>query len=162
MPYFNDFRQGNFDAGIDFMCEFMDEPDLYLVKYLSSDKSPINYARYKDPTIDELYERQSRMLDIKDRLPLLRQIEKRVFGEQDYQFPVLWWQSIVPHHEPAQGLEDRPEPLRQSGFARRVAGAIARTEEWSRMEDRGWRMATRYGATRSSLDPRSSISSSTR
>ena len=49
-PYFNDFRQGNYDAGIDFMCEFMDEPDLYLLKYLSSDKSPINYARYKDPS----------------------------------------------------------------------------------------------------------------
>ena len=29
-PYFNDFRQGNYDAGIDFDCEFMDEPDLYL------------------------------------------------------------------------------------------------------------------------------------
>ena len=25
-PYFNDLRQGNFDAGIDFDCEFMDEP----------------------------------------------------------------------------------------------------------------------------------------
>ena len=34
----------------------------------------------------------------KDRLPLLRQIEKRVLGEQVYQFPVLWWQRIVPHN----------------------------------------------------------------
>jgi len=29
--YFNDFRHGKFDAGIDFTCEFMDEPDLYLL-----------------------------------------------------------------------------------------------------------------------------------
>ncbi|HUC98049.1 MAG TPA: ABC transporter substrate-binding protein, partial [Candidatus Polarisedimenticolaceae bacterium] len=28
-PYFNDLRQGNFDAGVDFACDFMDEPDLY-------------------------------------------------------------------------------------------------------------------------------------
>ena len=70
-PYFNDLRQGNFDAGVDFDCEFMDEPDLYLLKYLSSDKSPVNYSRYKDPTLDELYERQSRMLDLKDRLPII-------------------------------------------------------------------------------------------
>src|SRR5262247_3602210 len=69
-PYFNDLRQGSFDAGVDFDCEFMDEPDLYLLKYLSSEKSPVNYSRYKDPMLDELYERQSRMLDLKDRLPL--------------------------------------------------------------------------------------------
>jgi peptide/nickel transport system substrate-binding protein len=107
-PYFNDFRQGNYDTGIDFTCEFMDEPDLYLVKYLSSDKSPINYSRYKDPEIDELYDRQSRMLDLKDRLPLLRQIEKRAIGDQAYQFPVLWWQRIVPHHERLKGWKIGP------------------------------------------------------
>jgi len=107
-PYFNDFRQGNYDTGIDFTCEFMDEPDLYLLKYLSSDKSPINYSRYKDPMIDEYYDRQSRMLDIKDRLPLLRQIEKRVFVEQNYQFPILWWQRIVPHSHRLKGWKIGP------------------------------------------------------
>lgn len=106
--YFNDFRQGNYDAGIDFTCEFMDEPDLYLLKYLSSDRSPINYSRYKDPALDELYERQSRMLEIKDRLPLLRQIERRAIAEQAYQFPVLWWQRIVPHHERLKGWKIGP------------------------------------------------------
>jgi len=75
---------------------------------LSSDKSPINYARYKDSTIDELYERQSRMLDIKDRLPLLRQIERRVFADQTYQFPVLWWQRIVPHNQRLKGWKIGP------------------------------------------------------
>jgi len=106
--YFNDFRQGNYDAGIDFTCEFMDEPDLYLVKYLSSDKSPINYSRFKDPEIDELYDRQSRMLDIKERLPLLRQIEKRALVDQAYQFPVLWWQRIVPHSSRLKGWKIGP------------------------------------------------------
>ncbi len=106
--YFNDFRQGNYDAGIDFTCEFMDEPDLYLVKYLSSDKSPINYSRYKDPEIDELYDRQSRMLEPKDRLPILRRIEKRAIGDQAYQFPVLWWQRIVPHSSRLKGWKIGP------------------------------------------------------
>ena len=40
VPYFNDFRQGNYDAGIDFTCEFMDEPDLYLLKYLQQRQEP--------------------------------------------------------------------------------------------------------------------------
>jgi peptide/nickel transport system substrate-binding protein len=107
-PYFNDLRQGNFDAGVDFDCEFMDEPDLYLLKYLSSEKSPVNYARYKDVTLDELYERQSRMLDLKDRLPILRQMEKRVLAEQAYQFPLLWWQRIVPHSSRLKGWKIGP------------------------------------------------------
>lgn len=102
-PYFNDLRQGNYDTGIDFACDFMDEPDLFLLKYLSSDKSPINYARYKDPMLDEYYDRQSRMLDLKDRLPILRQIEKRALAEQAYQLPVLWWQRIVPHSDRLKG-----------------------------------------------------------
>ena len=59
-PYFNDFRQGNYDAGIDFSCDFMDEPDLQLFKFVSSDKSPVNYARYNDSVLDDLYEKQSR------------------------------------------------------------------------------------------------------
>ena len=107
-PYFNDFRQGNFDTGIDFMCEFMDEPDLYLLKYLSADKNPLNYSRFRDPAIDELFDRQSRMLDLKDRLPLLRQIEKRAIGEQAYQFPVLWWQRVVPHSSRLKGWKIGP------------------------------------------------------
>ena len=107
-PYFNDLRQGNFDAGVDFACDFMDEPDLHLLKYISSEKSPINYSRYKDGTIDELYERQSRMLDVKERLPILRQIEKRAIAEQSYQFPFLWWQRVVPHSSRVKGWKIGP------------------------------------------------------
>src|ERR1044071_7090645 len=47
-PYFNDLRQGNYDAAIDFQCDFMDEPDLQVFRFISHDKSPINYARYND------------------------------------------------------------------------------------------------------------------
>jgi peptide/nickel transport system substrate-binding protein len=107
-PYFNDLRQGNFDAGVDFACDFMDEPDLYLLKYVSTEKSPINYSRYKDDMLDELYERQSRMLEVKDRLPLLRQMEKRAIAEQAYQFPFLWWQRIVPHSSRLKGWKIGP------------------------------------------------------
>jgi len=107
-PYFNDLRQGNFDAGVDFDCEFMDEPDLYLLKYLSSDKSPVNYARYKDATLDDLYDRQSRMLDLPDRLPIIRQMEKRAIAEQAYQFPILWWQRVIPHSSRLKGWKIGP------------------------------------------------------
>jgi peptide/nickel transport system substrate-binding protein len=107
-PYFTDFRQGNYDAGIDFQCDFMDEPDLQLFRFLSNDKSPINYARYKDSALDDLYEKQSRATDLKDRLKILRQFEKRVLDEMTYQFTLLWWQRIVPHSTRVRGWKITP------------------------------------------------------
>lgn len=107
-PYFNDFRQGNYDTGIDFACDFMDEPDLQLQKFLSSDKSPLNYARYKDKVLDDLYEKQGRATDAKERLKLLRQFEKRVLDEQAYQFHILWWQRIIPQWAKVKGWKITP------------------------------------------------------
>ncbi|HTM09881.1 MAG TPA: ABC transporter substrate-binding protein [Verrucomicrobiae bacterium] len=107
-PYLNDLRQGNYDAGIDFACDFMDEPDLQLQKFLSAKKSPLNYGRYNDDTLDELYDRQSRMTDKADRLKILRQFEKRVLDEQAYQFHILWWQRIVPHWAKVRGWKITP------------------------------------------------------
>jgi peptide/nickel transport system substrate-binding protein len=107
--YFNDFRQGNYDAGVDFSCDFMDDPDLQLFKFVSSDKSPVNYARYNDSVLDDLYDKQSRATDPKERLKLLRQFEKRVIDEKAYQFPpTLWWQRIVPHWTKVKGWKITP------------------------------------------------------
>ena len=107
-PYFNDFRQGNYDTGIDFACDFMDEPDLQLQKFLSSDKSPLNYARYKDTVLDELYDKQARATNAKERLRLLGEFEKRVLDEKAYQFHVLWWQRIIPHWTKVKGWKITP------------------------------------------------------
>jgi peptide/nickel transport system substrate-binding protein len=107
-PYFGDFRQGNFETGIDFACDFMDEPDLQLFKFVSSVRSPINYARYKDSVLDGLYDKQSRTTNAKERLKLLRQFERRLLDEQAYQFHVLWWQRIIPHHAKVKGWKVGP------------------------------------------------------
>ena len=56
----------------------MDEPDLQLFKFVSSDKSPVNYAHIETAVLDDLYEKQSRTTDAKERLKLLRQFEKPV------------------------------------------------------------------------------------
>jgi peptide/nickel transport system substrate-binding protein len=107
-PYFNDFRQGNYDTGIDFQCDFMDDPDLQLFRFISSQKSPINYARYQDNALDELYDKQSRAKTMKERLSLLRQFEKRVLDEKAYQLNLLWWQRIVPHSARVKGWKITP------------------------------------------------------
>jgi peptide/nickel transport system substrate-binding protein len=82
-------RAGDFTVAHDFSCDFVEEPDYTLTKYLSSDKSPINYARYSDPALDELYERQSRETDVEKRKALVWEFERRVLGEMAHQLVVL-------------------------------------------------------------------------
>jgi peptide/nickel transport system substrate-binding protein len=102
-PYFTDLRAGNYEASIDFQCGGIEEPDFELVKYLSSDKSPINYGRYKDPVLDQLYEAQSRAGDPDTRRKLIAQFERRVLDEQAHYVPTLWWHRIVLHAPAMKG-----------------------------------------------------------
>jgi len=106
--YTKDLRAGNYEANVDWSCDFMDEPDLQLFKYLSSSKNPINYAKYDDPVLDELYVKQSRETDPKKRLQLIRQFEKRVLDEMAYQFTTLWWHRIIPHWAKVKGWTITP------------------------------------------------------
>ncbi|MBI2563196.1 MAG: ABC transporter substrate-binding protein [candidate division NC10 bacterium] len=107
-PYTADLRAGNYETSLDFTCDFMDEPDLQLFKYLSSDKSPANYARYKDPVLDDLYLKQARMTDPAERKRLVWAFERRVLDEMAYQWPTLWWQRIIPHWAKLKGWKITP------------------------------------------------------
>jgi peptide/nickel transport system substrate-binding protein len=87
----------------------MYDPDLQLFTFVSSENSPVNYSRSKDTVLDDLYDKQSRATDPKERLKLLRQFEKRVIDEKAYQFPpTLWWQRIVPHSTKVKGWKITP------------------------------------------------------
>jgi peptide/nickel transport system substrate-binding protein len=107
-PYQSDLRNGNFETSMDYVCEFMDEPDLMLQKYLSAENNPQNYSRYNDPRVDELYEKQSRATDAPGRRRLIREFERIVLDEKAYQFPTLWWQRIIPHWARVRGWKITP------------------------------------------------------
>ena len=98
---------GAYDAALDFNCDFMDEPNLQLQKYLSSDKSSINYAHQIDRKLDELYEQQSGELNKKKRYALLREFERRAL-EQAYTIPTIWWHRIIVHNKQMQGWNITP------------------------------------------------------
>jgi peptide/nickel transport system substrate-binding protein len=107
--WLNDLRAGNYDASVDFASDFIDEPDIQLQKFVSAgENNPINYGRYTDRSLDDLYERQARTTDQQQRLSLVRQFEKRVLDEQAYQFHILWWQRIVPHWQRMRGWKITP------------------------------------------------------
>jgi peptide/nickel transport system substrate-binding protein len=92
--YTNALRSGNYEAGLDFNCDFMDEPNLQLIKYISADKSSINYGRYNDRKLDELYEKQIRATDPKERARLIREFETHALT-QAYTVPTIWWHRII-------------------------------------------------------------------
>lgn len=87
-------RGGNFEAGLDFNCDFMDEPNLQLQKYISADLSSINYGRYKDRELDSLFEKQVRSTSKEERIKYLRAFEKRALDEA-YTVPTIWWHRII-------------------------------------------------------------------
>lgn len=88
-------RGGNYEGALDFNCDFMDEPNLQLLKYISADRSSINYSRANDRVLDGLYDKQIRASSMQERYKLLREFEKRAL-EEAYTFPTLWWhRSIV-------------------------------------------------------------------
>lgn len=96
-----------YDAALDFNCDFMDEPNLQLIKYISNDKSSINYAGYIDRKLDELYEKQSGELDSKKRYAILREFEKYEL-EQAYIVPTIWWHRIIVHDKRLKGWKITP------------------------------------------------------
>jgi len=96
-----------FDAALDFNCDFMDEPNLQLQRYLSHDRSSINYAQQTDRVLDDLYHKQSGELDRKKRYAILREFEKRAL-EQAYTIPINWWHRIIVSHKQVKGWHITP------------------------------------------------------
>lgn len=96
-----------YDAALDFNCDFMDEPNLQLIKYISADRSPINYAGHTDRKLDELFDRQSGELDRAKRIAALREFERHAL-EQAYIVPTIWWHRIVVVNSRLKGWEITP------------------------------------------------------
>jgi len=96
-----------YDAALDFNCDFMDEPNLQLQKYLSADRSALNYSGHTDRKLDALYDQQAGELDRAKRVALLREFERQAL-DQAYVVPTIWWHRIIVHHKPMKGWHITP------------------------------------------------------
>ena len=85
----------------------MDEPNLQLLKYVSADRSSINYSRANDRVLDDLYDKQIRASSTQERYKLLREFEKRAL-DQSYTFPTLWWHRSIVTWKKLQGWAMSP------------------------------------------------------
>jgi peptide/nickel transport system substrate-binding protein len=100
--YYDAISRGDFDAAIDFVSDFSDEPNLFYIRLLSHGKSPVSYAQHGDTMIDDLFEQQQRALDVGNRRRLTHDLERRALT-QAFNVPLLWWQRIVVHHKKIKG-----------------------------------------------------------
>jgi peptide/nickel transport system substrate-binding protein len=106
--YFGPLRKGDFQVAMDFQCGYIVEPDLDMYKFLSSDRNPANYGRYKDPVLDKLYDEQSRATDPEKRKQIIRQFEKRLLDEEAHYLMTLQWHRIIPHSAKVKGWTVTP------------------------------------------------------
>lgn len=86
---------GDFDAAIDFVGDYFDDPTLQLAKWVSRDLSPVNFSGSTDRFLDALYIGQALTTDRGARLKIVREFERRALT-QAYTVPILWYNRIVP------------------------------------------------------------------
>jgi peptide/nickel transport system substrate-binding protein len=97
--YVADLRNKNFDVGLDFNCDYFDEPDLQLAKFRSASGlgKNLNLSHYDDPKLDGMIDAQAQETDPEARKQLVWEIERYAMGEKAWMVPVLWWYRIIPH-----------------------------------------------------------------
>jgi peptide/nickel transport system substrate-binding protein len=84
------------------------EPDIDIAMFQSTGVTDINYARYQDPTLDDLYIKQARALDAEERKRHLRAFEKRLLDEEAHYIYTLQWHRIIPHSSKVRGWTITP------------------------------------------------------
>jgi peptide/nickel transport system substrate-binding protein len=105
---YREIRGGNFEVAADFHCSYIVEPDLALFKFQSLDVSPVNYSRYTDRTLDDLYQKQSRATDRHERRRLIREFERRLLDEEAHYIYTFQWHRLVPHSARVRGWTITP------------------------------------------------------
>jgi peptide/nickel transport system substrate-binding protein len=100
-------EQGDFDAAIDFIGDYFDDPTLQLTKYVSRDLSPVNYSSSTDRYLDALYIGQAVTVDQRERARIVREFERHALT-QAYTVPILWYNRIVPTTANVKGWNMTP------------------------------------------------------
>jgi peptide/nickel transport system substrate-binding protein len=92
--YQENLATGNYEVGMEFISDYLDDPTQNFVKFLSKTLTPLGYSGHEDGKIDALYEKQRRMLDPVERTKVVRELDRYVLTTA-YSVPFLWSQRIV-------------------------------------------------------------------
>lgn len=105
--WFDGMANGTFDAAVQNISDFADDPNAQFNTLLSKNVSSIAYSRHTDKKLDELYDLQSRTIDPVARKKIVNELERYTL-EQAYNVPLLWYQRIVVNHRNVRGWELPP------------------------------------------------------
>ena len=105
--YFDNLAKGNFDVGMEFISDYLDDPTQHFVKFLSKKMTSLGYSGHEDTKVDELYDRQRRELDPAKRTLLARELDTYVLTTA-YSVPFLWTNRIVVMPKVVQGWNFTP------------------------------------------------------
>ncbi len=105
--WFDGMAAGTFDVAIQNISDFADDPTAQFNTLLSKKVSSIAYSRHTDGKIDEMYDKQSQILDEKERIKFVNDMERYTLT-QAYNVPLLWYQRIVVNHRKVKGWDLPP------------------------------------------------------
>ena len=93
---------GEFDVVVQNISDFADDPTAQFNTLLSKHTSGIAYSRHGDTKLDDMFSRQSQIVDPVERLKLVNDMERYALT-QAYNIPLLWYQRIVVNHRKVKG-----------------------------------------------------------
>lgn len=105
--YLEGLKTGNFDVGIEFISDYLDDPTQQFIKFLSTKATPLAYSGHTDTKIDELYEKQKRTLDPAARLKVVHELDIYA-NTQAYSQLILWSERLVVMPKKIQGWHMTP------------------------------------------------------
>jgi peptide/nickel transport system substrate-binding protein len=98
---------GEFDVVVQNISDFADDPTAQFNTLLSKHTSGIAYSRHTDTKLDELFNRQSQVVDPVERLKVVNEFERHALT-MAYNIPLLWYQRIVVNHKKVKGWDLTP------------------------------------------------------
>jgi peptide/nickel transport system substrate-binding protein len=110
------FGANTFEAGLDGVCEDVDDPNIQLLEFVSTDRSSRSRGGFVDRELDTLYDRQKAATDEAERRQVIRQFETRVL-DQANTVPVIWWNRLVAHSARLKGWHLTPSTYVGQDFA---------------------------------------------
>jgi peptide/nickel transport system substrate-binding protein len=105
--WFAAMEAGDFDVVVQNISDFADDPTAQFNTLLSKHVSGIAYSRHGDTKLDELFTRQSQIVDKAERMKVVNAFERHAL-ETAYNVPLLWYQRIVVNHKKVKGWHLTP------------------------------------------------------
>jgi peptide/nickel transport system substrate-binding protein len=107
-PWFEAMRDGNFAVVVEANCNGVVNPLMDTQKYLPRAAFTENYGGYEDQTEIDIYNKMLRETDFARQRALMRDYETYVVDTKAYEWPMLWWNRIIPEWAYVKGWKIGP------------------------------------------------------